>query len=368
MTARKLRILYVAYPLLPVSDESVGGAEQMLLTLEREMAARGHETVTAACEGSSLAGKVFATGYAPSEPDRYEDRAAEHETRIVEYVCTEQRAGRHFDLVHDKSGHFWKQASVVPVPVLATLHLPLHFYRQDWFEAVPPHLFFNCVSRAQMTTFADLPGMLGVVENGIDLRNFSPVWEKSDYLIWVGRICEEKGVHVAIDVAERAGVPLVIAGDVYPFSYHQNYFTREILPRLEQATVKIQFIQRPSLGEKVKLLQRARALIQPALVDETSSLVAMEAMACGTPVIAFRRGALPEVVADGETGFLIDTPDQMVEIIARTSDIDLRACRSRAETRFSAMRMAREYEELYEGVINCASDRAAQANELSTGI
>lgn len=351
MNRSRLRILYVAYPLLPVSDESAGGAEQMLWNLERQMAMRGLDTVTAACEGSSVSGKLFMTGSAPSEPDTFDGRAVEHESRVVEYVWQEQGQGRGFDLVHDKSGHFWKQASALPCPVLATLHLPRSFYGEEWLQLDQPNLAFNCVSQVQRRTFEDVGSILGVVENGIDLERFTPECEKSDYILWIGRICEEKGPHVAIDVAERAGVPLIIAGDVYPFSYHQKYFAREIVPGLERAKVKIQFVQRPSFEQKVSLLRRAKAVIQPALVDETSSLVAMEAMACGTPVVAFRRGALPEVVAEGETGFIVDTADAMAECISGVHEIDPQACRQRAENRYSAQRMADEYEALYERVL-----------------
>lgn len=348
---RRLRILYVAYPLLSVSDESVGGAEQVLWTLERQMTARGHGTVTAACDGSSVAGEVLVTGRAPAEPDTFEDRAAEHEAQVVEYAWREQRAGKQFDLIHDKSGHFWKHASAAPVPVLATLHLPRGFYREEWFEINSPNLSFNAVSEAQGRTFTHLSGMLGTVENGIDTERFAPGLAKSDFILWMGRICEEKGAHVAIEVAEQTGLPLVLAGDVYPFSYHQNYFAREIVPRLERAKVKIEFLQKPSFATKLQLLQRAKALIQPALVDETSSLVAMEAMACGTPVVAFRRGALPEVIADRETGFVVDTAEEMVETLGRVYQIDARACRDRAEKRYSARRMADDYEALYERVL-----------------
>jgi glycosyltransferase involved in cell wall biosynthesis len=351
MNRSRLRILYVAYPLLPVSDDSAGGAEQMLWTLERQIALRGHETVTAACAGSSVAGKLFTTGSTPSEPDRFEERAAEHEARVVEYVRQEERQGRGFALVHDKSGHFWKQAPALPCPVLATLHLPRSFYREEWFQLEQPNLTFNCVSQAQRGTFEDVASMLGVVENGIAIERFTLNCEKSDYILWIGRICEEKGPHVAIDVAERAGAPLIIAGDVYPFSYHQKYFSREIVPRLERARTKINFVQKPSFDQKSDLLRDAKAVILPALVDETSSLVAMEAMACGTPVVAFRRGALPEVVADGYTGFIVDTADAMANCIGRVREIDPHACRQRAEMRYSAQRMADEYETLYSRVL-----------------
>lgn len=347
----KLRILYVAYPLLPVTNASAGGSEQMLSVLERQMAARGHSTVLAACEGSECAGELFVTGSAPAEPDRFEEREAEHSARIVEFIWRAQRSGAGFDLVHDESGHFWKHASAIALPVLATLHLPRHFYRADPFESATPNLFFNCVSESQRRTFEHLTGLIGVVRNGIELDKFPAVDDKGEYALWIGRICEEKGAHIAIDVARRAGLPLMLAGEVYPLSYHRKYFSREILPHLQAATANIQFVQKPSFEAKVSLLQQAKALLVPALADETSSLVAMEAMACGTPVIALGRGALPEVVADGQTGFVVDTADDMVDALRRISEIGPERCRARAQELYSSERMASEYEAVYRAIL-----------------
>lgn len=339
-----MRLLYVAYPLLPVSPESCGGAEQMLWTLEGEMARRGHQTWVAACDGSRAAGRLLATGAPPSQPDQFEQRDAEQAARVLDFLARER-----FDLVHDKSGSFWRHAARLHAPVLATLHLPRSFYPADAFRELPPKLSFNCVSQSQLRSFAGLPGMLGAVPNGIRLNYFPPPrMLREDYLLWLGRICEEKGTHVAIDVARQAGRKLVIAGEVYPFSYHRAYFEREVRPHLEDRASSVFYVGVPTMSEKLRLLRRARALLLPSLVDETSSLVAMEAMACGTPVIGFRRGALPEVVRDGVTGLLVDSAEEMGLAVAHVDGIDPRACRAHVEQNFSSERMARDYEQLYE--------------------
>src|SRR5512146_1272161 len=246
---RKLRILYVAYPLLPVSDESAGGAEQMLWTLEREMHSRGHSTSVAACGGSRVSGELLATGPISTEPDKFDQRNAEHIHATVQFISDMQRGGTGFDLIHDKSGSFFSAVSTVPVPVLATLHLAPTLYNPGTFAHVPTGVTFNCVSESQLTSFRHLSQMSGVIENGIDVGRFPFSANKRDYLLWMGRICEEKGTHAAIDVAEKAGIPLIIAGQVYPFSYHQDYFAREVAPRIERASIRIQFVQRPSFAE-----------------------------------------------------------------------------------------------------------------------
>jgi glycosyltransferase involved in cell wall biosynthesis len=356
MTTR-LSILYVAYPLLAVTEESAGGAEQMLLAVEGEMKARGHRTTVAAAEGSRVCGELLATGAPANAPDQYDAREREHSERILDHL---RQHPRMFDLIHDQSGSFFRHAGECPVPVLATLHLPRGFYNHAWFSAMstpaPLNLQFNCVSHSQAQSFADLGSMLGVVRNGIPLEQFPFTREKRDYLLWLGRICEEKAPHLAIVAAQQAGLPLIIAGQVYPFRYHLDYFKREIRPHLNG---QVRFVDTPLASQKLDLLRHARALLLTSTVEETSSLVAMEAMACGTPVVAFRRGAFPETVAHGETGFVVDTIEEMARALERVGLISPEACRARVEQHFNASRMAREYGALYRRVVIAARQRIA---------
>ena len=341
-------LLYVAYPLLPVTEESCGGAEQMLITLERGMFQRGWRTCLAAAEGSRPAGEFFSTGAPARTLDCFGQRHAEQTGHILSMLRRE--AGR-FDLIHDKSGSFWSQAGQVELPLLATLHLPRDFYPPELFADIPENVFFNCVSESQARSFSDLPRMLGVVRNGIDLGRFRLNGKKDNYVLCLGRICQEKRTHLALDIAEQTGLRIVIVGQVYPFSYHRQYFEREVEPRLRRLGMRARLLDQLSLDNKVALLRRARALLLPTDAEETSSLVSMEAMACGTPVIAFRRGAVPEIVEDEVTGFLVDSVEEMADAVGRVAQIDPAACRRRAESLYSAARMADEYEALYSSVL-----------------
>jgi glycosyltransferase involved in cell wall biosynthesis len=355
LDANRLSILYVSYPLLTVTPESAGGAEQILLAVEREMAVAGHRTTVAACDGSQVNGQLLATGPPANGHDQYDERELEHSKCIFRYLG---RHPREFDLIHDKSGSFFRYAGECPVPVLATLHLPRSFYREDQFRDLPRNLYFNCVSQSQASSFADLPNFLGAVTNGITVEDFPFTALKGNFLLWLGRICEEKAPHLAIQAAQSAKMPLLLAGQIYPFRYHQDYFDREIRPHLTRR-LHVRFVDTPLREQKLDLLCHARALLLTSTAEETSSLVAMEAMACGTPVIAFRRGAFPEVVADGETGFVVESLEEMSQALREVDRISADACRTRVERHFSAARMAQDYQELYRRVLMSAKELAA---------
>ena len=362
------RVLYIAYPLLTVSDESAGGAEQVLWTLEHEIVRREMArqktgqmnvlTTVSASIGSRVSGELFSTGEPCSQPDDYERRREEHEDKIVEFVRQRTRTGNAFDLIHDMSGSFWRRAAEIDTPVLATLHLPRSFYPAQSFENIPTNVSFSCVSRSQSRSFTDLDTMMGVVPNGITLEKFGPDIEggaeqnpgERKGLLWLGRICEEKAPHLALEIAERTGLPITIAGQVYPFSYHQQYFAREVAPRLQQMA-NATFISAPSFATKRKLLREAEALLITSLADETSSLVAMEAAASGTPVIAFRRGALPEVVREEVTGFVVDDIAGAAEACGRIEAISNIACAAHAQENFSSAKMADGYLSLYTKIL-----------------
>lgn len=348
------RALYVAYPLLTVSGESAGGAEQVLWTLEHEMAQRGMSTTVAASAGSQVSGELFATGAPCSEPDDYERRRNEHEDRIVEFVKRKSAKGKVFDLIHDMSGSFWQRATEVDVSVLATLHLPRSFYPSKSFENIPANVSFNCVSQSQSRSFTDLPNMIGFVPNGIALERFLanrgavPATRKG--LLWLGRICEEKAPHLALEIAERAGLPITIAGQVYPFSYHRRYFEREVAPRLRRIP-NATFLSSPSFAAKSRLLRESQALLITSMANETSSLVAMEAAASGTPAIAFDRGALPDVVRHEKTGFIVKDIVGAVEACGRLEEISCAACSDYAKENFSSGAMADGYGQIYRKVM-----------------
>jgi glycosyltransferase involved in cell wall biosynthesis len=168
---------------------------------------------------------------------------------------------------------------------------------------------------------------------------------KRRFALMLGRVCPEKGLHIAIDAAKLADIPLIVAGELFPYAEHERYFEEQVRPRLD---AKRRFIGPIGFARKRRLLTAAGCLLVPSLVDETSSLVAREAAACGTPVIAFPRGALPETIEDGRTGFLVEDTEQMAEAIGRAPSLSSALCRQVARQRFSLDDMVSRYFGVYE--------------------
>jgi glycosyltransferase involved in cell wall biosynthesis len=339
-----LTILSVGYPFAAVGPSSVGGAEQIMSLVEAAIARAGHRSVVLAAQGSSCAGSLvelsLPEGLIDSEKrGRALARYRESLDGIVE------RYG--VDVVHMHGVDFASYLPAEGPAVLATLHLPISFYSSDIFTLKRARTFYNCVSASQSADCEVSSVRMCVVPNGIDVRSFPFRATKDGFVVALGRICPEKGFHLALDAARRAGLDMVLAGEVFPYDEHERYFAREIVPRLDD---RRRFVGPVAGRAKRELLGRARCLVVPSVVAETSSLVVMEAFACGTPVVARPVGALAHLVRDGETGFLVDGVEELAEAFHRTPRIDPWVCRRVAEERFSAEAMTKSYLELYERV------------------
>jgi glycosyltransferase involved in cell wall biosynthesis len=256
------------------------------------------------------------------------------------------------DVVHMHGVDFFRYLPPPGPIVLATLHLPPTFYPPEVFAIARPKTHLNCVSTSQLRACPPCEPPLAVVPNGIALESFRRRTQKEPVAMALGRICPEKGFHLAIDAAKAAGVDLVLAGELFRYPEHVRYFENEIVPRLDR---RRRFVGQVGVAEKRDLLSRARCLLVPSLVPETSSLVAMESLASGTPVVAAPVGALPDIVDHGRTGFLASGVEETADAIARADRIDGRMCRAVAEERFGAKTMTRGYLGLYERLIHARS-------------
>ena len=360
MPSGPLTILNVAYPLAPVGPDAVGGAEQILTRLDEAIVRAGHTSIVVAARGSSTQGALLPI---PAIFDELDERAHAAAQAATYQAIQGALRDHQVDLVHVHGLDFDRYLPPSGPSLLATLHLPVHAYGPQVFELARPHTFLQCVSYTQ---HASLPPtrvpVLEPIPNGVPLDKLSLCREAREYAVTLGRICPEKGFHLAAAAARRAGLPLVLAGRVFPYPAHQQYFQEVLAPLLDDRWFR--FVGPLGLLDKRRLLGRARCLLVPSQTPETSSLVAMEALACGTPVVAFRAGALAEIVEDGRTGFLVDSVEDMAEAIVRVESIDPIQCRRTAEERFSADTMAARYLARYERLVTARPPAGGRAQEL----
>jgi len=346
-----ITVLSIAYPFAPVGPNLVGGAEQILSDLDEALIRTGNQSLVVACEGSKPKGTLFATRLPERETLDEADQAWCREQ--FHAAVNRALASRRVDLVHAHCMELYEYEFPAEVPILLTLHLPIRWYRRQMLDGYRDRARFCYVSESQrrdaIATIGDAP----VIENGVEVEPLNGIAKNAGFALVMGRICPEKNVHSALEAGTRAHVRVLIAGRVYPYRSHQQYFEEKIEPQLETGSPPSdhQFVGQLTPDRRRKMLAEAKCLLHPTLAPETSSLVAMEALAAGTPVIAYRSGALPEIVEDGVTGFLVNDVETMAEAIEKVDTISRTACHKAAQRRFSKQRMIEQYLELYRTIL-----------------
>ena len=336
-----MRIGLVAPPWAPVPPHLYGGIELVVDRLAQGCQAAGHDVV------------LFATGDSTCPvPKRWLHEEAEG-VRIgfsvpeVRHVLAAYESLRDVDLIHDHSvlgpilsDHYTE------LPVVTTIHGELNGELRDIYERIAPKVSVVAVSHAQRKPMPELP-VARVIHHGIDANDFPIGQGDGDYLLFLGRLSPDKGAGRAIDVARKADVPLLLAGKMRE-PWERDYFEARVAPFLSE---QIQYLGEVGHERKLELLAGARALVFPIRWNEPFGLVMIEALACGTPVLAFPEGAAPEVIEDGRTGFLCHDEAQMAELLESVGTIDRSACRATVAGYFSTGRMVREHLDLFADVI-----------------
>jgi glycosyltransferase involved in cell wall biosynthesis len=339
-----VRVLLVMDPYIKVPPDHYGGIERVVADLADGLAKAGHEITLWAAPGSRVNGRVDAFGR-EGEWTRWSN-LRNALTLAGRFVTGASR----FDVIHN----FGRLAYLAPV-------LPRDVPKiQTYMRTVNPanmvtarrlgarRLHYTAVSAAIRDTGRPGGGDWSVIYNCAAPERY-PFVAGTDAatapLVFLGRLDRCKGAHHAITVAERLQRRLIIAGNISPLPHEQRYFETEIAPRVDGTLVT--YIGPVGDGEKHALLGRAAAMLLPIEWEEPFPVVLPESMLCGTPLIAFRRGGVPEGIDDGRTGFLCDDVDEMIEAVGRLGSIDRAAVRAEAVHRFSDAAIVAEYERLY---------------------
>ena len=357
---KRLRIGMLAPISWPMPPKSYGPWEQVAYNLSEELVERGHEVTVFAAGGSRVSGKLVVTCPHPldmwPEPEKSKPRALNPQTGFLEgppdgvlyeemhiAECLKMTAAGAFDIVHNHlHAHTLQFADLVDTPLLTTLH------GVAWNKANHPallarrHYPFVSLSNKERDFLPEL-NYVATVPNGIVVENFPLVADKDDYLLFAGRLAPEKGPAEAVELARRTQRRLILAGMIEP--QYRDYYQEKIAPFVDGKQIRYEGLM--TQKQLAPLYQRAAAVLFLLKWDEPFGLVAAEAQAAGTAILAFPRGSMPEIVQDGKTGFLVGDMAQACEAVERLRDIDPLACRKNAEENFSAAVMTDKYETIY---------------------
>ena len=358
-----MKIAHIAPPWIAIPPKNYGGTEIVLYNLIEEQVEQGHDVTLLAPGDARTSAKLIS--FFPHAlidagvPWQGHLKAYYHLHKAVEYI-----KDHNFDIVHT---HLSSSADMYLFPLTAQLVTPhvmtLHshfpfdhvqswtgdaddFYMQ-WISSVPMIVISEHVRAARTFPLH----VAGVVHHGLPMARFQPtVKQPEEFFVWLGRFVPEKGSHLAISAAKKAGVPLVLAGTIDQHVQESvDYFEHVIKPHIDNQQIK--YVGPVHMEQKIDLLSRARGLLNPIQWEEPFGMVMIEAMAVGCPVIAFARGAAPEIVAHQRSGFLVQDVNEMAHSISIIDELDRMVVRAHVEQHFTAHAMAEKYTQVYERII-----------------
>jgi glycosyltransferase involved in cell wall biosynthesis len=342
-----MKIGMIAPPWFPLPPRGYGGIELVVSHLTEGLVRRGHDVVLFASGDSSTRARLsYVFDEAP-----FERIGTDTHLEIVHSMAAYRRADE-FDLIHDHDGLASRAMGALVhhftgTPLVCTLHGPADRVTQEILSSLREELAFIAISDYQRQGFPDLR-FAGTIPNAIEVEKHPFGAEKDDYFLFVGRMTADKGGHTAIEAARRLGVRLIMAGKVNE-GPEREYFANEIEPQLSE---NVHFRGEVANDVKLELYRRARCTLFPIHWPEPFGLVMIESLAAGTPVIAFRRGSVPEVIEHGRTGFIVENVDEMVEAARHLDEIDPAECRRAVEERYGVERFVAAHEEAYRKLLS----------------
>ena len=321
-----------------------GGIELVVALLVDELVKQGHEVDLFATGDSNTDGELHSVYDLPQTPIGHSMPDSLHSSQVY------QRADE-YDIIHDHTGPIGVAFASIcgsKTPVLSTLHGDFNIKAKFFFSHFMNSVHYNPISDFQRDAFPELK-YVNTVYNAIDLKKYKYQEKKEDFFLFVSRFTEAKAPHLAIEAAKTMGERLVMAGKIDP-GVDMEYFKTQIEPYVDGDQIK--FLGEVEEEQKLELFAQAKAFLFPIQWAEPFGLVMAESIACGTPVVAWRNGAAPEVIQHGQTGFIVDSMREFIEAAGKINEIDPKVCRKTAEARFSPDRMAKDYAERYETVLS----------------
>jgi len=336
-----LKVGLVAPPFIAVPPADYGGTELFVAHLAEGLSKRGLQVVVFANGESTVATQVQSLYQRSLWPIKVPEHAWIRDINHTSWAIHD--AGKDCDILHVQSAQAISFSRFVPRPFVLTLHGP-HEPSLSEYYAHYPDVHYVSISDDQGAR-ESMPH-LRTIHHGIDLSQYRLVEKKQPYLSFIGRIAPIKGTHIAIDLAQRTGIPLKIAGEVQPL--HREYFEKKIKPHIDNRLVE--YVGRAYLQAKNELLGNSLAMLFPVQWNEPFGLVMVEAMACGTPVLAMPGGSVREVVKDGVSGHICRSVKELATRL-RSLDIPPSVVRKYVEENFSIDVMVRQYVALYEEIL-----------------
>lgn len=336
-----MKVGLVAPPMIAVPPANYGGTELFVAHLATALEELGVEVVVYANAESTVRVKRRSLYTRAEWPIRNAENAWIRELNHTSWAVAD--AQHDCDVIHLQSALGITCSRFANRPLVLTLHRPHDPQRSELYSFFP-EVHYVSISHAQGRE--ETMPHLHMVHHGIDLAQYHLVERKQQYLSFIGRIAPLKGTHIAIDVAKRTGIPLKMAGDIQPLN--REYFERKIKPQIDGKL--IEYIGLADLAAKNELLGNSMAMLFPIQWNEPFGLVMVEAMACGTPVLAMPSGSVPEIVQPGVSGYICRSAVEMARQ-ARNLDLSPGAVRKYVEANFSTSRMARAYLKVYESAL-----------------
>jgi glycosyltransferase involved in cell wall biosynthesis len=347
-----MRIAQVAPLCESVPPSLYGGTERVVSYLTEELVGMGHEVTLFASGDSQTRARLVAACPRALWRDQSCQDTLPHHVRLMELVFADVSR---FDLIHFHCDYLhFPLLRRCPCPSVTTLHGRLHVPDVQDLLAAYPEAVLVSISDDQRRP---IPGAnwQATIYHGLprDVHTFRA--RGGDYLAFLGRISPEKRLDRAIEIARRSGRKLKVAAKIYP--EERDYYTQTIEPLVHESRDFVEFVGEVGGKDKDELLGNALALLFPIDWPEPFGLVMIEALACGTPVIGWRRGSVPEVINDGLTGFVVDTIEQAVAAVGRVPELSRSLCRKMFQERFDATRMTRDYLDVYRRLVHGSSER-----------